>query len=78
VPAALWMLAVVLVTQNLIEGLARPLAFGAALDMHPLAILAVTVAGGIIGGILGVFIAVPLAAIVISWRRTLRTLRSQA
>ena len=76
VQAALWMLAVVLVTQNVFEGLARPLVFGAALDMHPLAILAVTVAGGIIGGILGVFIAVPLAAIVVSWRRTLRSLRS--
>ncbi|MEU7907646.1 AI-2E family transporter [Actinoplanes sp. NPDC049118] len=76
VDAALWMLAVVLVTQNVFEGLARPLVFGAALDMHPLAILAVTVAGGILGGILGVFIAVPLAAIVVSWRRTLTSLRS--
>ncbi|MET8151665.1 AI-2E family transporter [Actinoplanes sp. NPDC049668] len=69
----LWMLAIVLVTQILLEGLARPLAFGAALDMHPLAVLAVTVAGGILGGILGVFIAVPLAAIALSWRRTLRS-----
>jgi predicted PurR-regulated permease PerM len=76
VQAALWMLAVVLVTQNVLEGLARPLAFGAALDMHPLAILVVTVAGGIVGGILGVFIAVPLAAILVSWRRTLRSSRS--
>ncbi|MBB4763961.1 AI-2E family transporter [Amorphoplanes digitatis] len=69
---ALWMLAVVLVTQIVLEGLARPLAFGATLDMHPLAVVAVTVAGGILGGVLGVFIAVPLAAIAVSWRRTLR------
>jgi hypothetical protein len=53
VDTALWMLAVVLVTQNIIEGLVRPLAFGAALDMHPLAILAATVAGGILGGVVG-------------------------
>jgi len=71
--AALWMLAIVLVTQNVLEGLVRPIAFGAALDMHPLAILAATVAGGILGGVVGVFIAPPLAAIIISWRRTLRS-----
>jgi predicted PurR-regulated permease PerM len=76
VDTALWMLAIVLVTQNVLEGLVRPLAFGAALDMHPLAILAATVAGGILGGIVGVFIAPPLAAIIISWRRTLTTQRS--
>ncbi|WP_433727636.1 AI-2E family transporter [Actinoplanes sp. CA-051413] len=72
VDTALWMLAVVLVTQNLLEGVVRPVAFGAALDMHPLAILAATVAGGILGGVVGVFIAPPLAAIVVSWLRTLR------
>jgi predicted PurR-regulated permease PerM len=73
VDTALWMLAVVLVTQNVVEGLVRPLAFGAALDMHPLAILAATVAGGILGGVMGVFIAPPLAAIVVSWLRTLKS-----
>jgi predicted PurR-regulated permease PerM len=73
VDTALWMLAIVLVTQNILEGLVRPLAFGAALDMHPLAILAATVAGAILGGVVGVFIAPPLAAIVMSWRRTLRS-----
>jgi predicted PurR-regulated permease PerM len=76
VDTALWMLAVVLVTQNVLEGVVRPLAFGAALDMHPLAILAVTVVGGILGGVVGVFIAPPLAAIIMSWRRTLTARRS--
>ena len=78
VDAALWMLAVVLVTQNVVEGLVRPLAFGAALDMHPLAVLAATVAGGILGGVMGVFIAPPLAAIVVSWLRTLKSPPSSA
>ncbi len=76
VDTALWMLAVVLVTQNVLEGVVRPLAFGAALDMHPLAVLAATVAGGILGGVLGVFIGPPLAAIIISWRRTVKAQRS--
>jgi predicted PurR-regulated permease PerM len=64
------------VTQNVLEGVVRPLAFGAALDMHPLAVLAATVAGGILGGVLGVFIGPPLAAIIISWRRTVKAQRS--
>jgi putative heme transporter len=76
VETALWMLAVVLVTQNVLEGLVRPLAFGAVLDMHPLAILAATVAGGILGGVVGVFIAPPFASIVKSWLRTVRMHRS--
>jgi predicted PurR-regulated permease PerM len=78
VDTALWMLAIVLVTQNLLEGVVRPLAFGAALDMHPLAVLAATLVGGILGGVMGVFIAPPVAAIALSWRRSLRTARSTA
>jgi predicted PurR-regulated permease PerM len=31
------------------------------------------VAGGILGGVVGVFIAPPLAAIIMSWLRTLRS-----
>lgn len=69
---ALWMLGIVLVTQNLLEGILRPLAFGKALDMHPLAILAATAAGAVLGGLLGVFIAPPLVAILLFWYRTLR------
>jgi predicted PurR-regulated permease PerM len=72
VSTALWMLLVVLVTQNLLEGLARPFVFGAALDMHPLALMAITLVGGAVGGALGVFVAPPLVAIALSWSKTLR------
>jgi putative heme transporter len=70
--AALWMLAIVLVTQNLLEGVLRPFVFGKALDLHPVAILAVTVAGGAIAGLVGVLLAPPIAAIAVSWRAMLR------
>jgi len=70
--AAVWMLAIVLLTQNVFEGLLRPYAFGVALDMHPLAVLAVTVVGAVLGGFIGVFIAPPLAAIAVFWVRTVR------
>jgi putative heme transporter len=73
VPTALWMLLIVLITQNVLEAALRPIAVGTALDLHPLAILAATVAGGLVGGIVGVFIAPPVAAIAVSWRRILRS-----
>jgi predicted PurR-regulated permease PerM len=71
--AALWMLLIVLVTQNLLEGVVRPFVFGSALDMHPLTVLAATVLGGLVGGVLGVFVGPPFVAIAISWLRLVRS-----
>jgi predicted PurR-regulated permease PerM len=73
--AALWMLAIVLVTQTLLEGVLRPFAFGVALNLHPLTVLAVTLLGGALGGVIGVFIAPPATAIALSWLRTIRASR---
>jgi predicted PurR-regulated permease PerM len=75
---ALWMLVIVLVTQNLLEGLLRPYAFGKALNMHPLAVLASTAIGALLGGFTGVFIAPPLVAIIIYWRRTMHAAAATA
>ncbi|MEV4508549.1 AI-2E family transporter [Dactylosporangium sp. NPDC049525] len=72
VTAAVWMLVIVLVTQNVLEGVLRPYVFGKALDLHPVAILAVTIAGGALAGLVGVLLAPPLAAIAVSWRAMLR------
>jgi putative heme transporter len=72
VPTALWMLALVLLTQNVFDALLRPFAFGVALDMHPLAVLAATVAGAVLGGVIGVFVAPPFAAIAVVWLRLMR------
>jgi putative heme transporter len=66
---ALWMLGLVLLTQNIFEGLLRPYAFGLALNMHPLAVLAVTLLGAALGGLIGVFVAPPFTAIAIYWLR---------
>jgi predicted PurR-regulated permease PerM len=74
--AALWMLGIVLVTQNVLEGVLRPLAFGFTLKLHPLTVLAATVAGAALGGVVGVFIAPPVTAIAVSWVRTIRDSRA--
>lgn len=70
--AAAWMLLIVLVTQNVLEGVLRPYVFGKALDLHPVVILAVTVAGGAVAGLVGVLLAPPVAAIAVSWQAMLR------
>jgi predicted PurR-regulated permease PerM len=70
---ALWMLGLVLLTQNVLEGLLRPYAFGLALNMHPLGVLAATVLGAALGGVIGVFIAPAFAAIAIGWARAIRS-----
>ncbi len=65
--AGLWMLGIVLVTQNILEGLLRPYVFGRALGLHPIFVLAATVVGAALAGVSGVFIAPPVAAIAAAW-----------
>lgn len=69
---AVWMLVIVLLTQNVLEGMLRPYVFGKALNLHPVAILAVTLVGAALAGLVGVLLAPPLAAIAVSWRAMLR------
>jgi predicted PurR-regulated permease PerM len=71
VPTALWMLLIVLITQNILEGVLRPTVFGRALGLHPVVVLSVTVLGAALGGLLGVFLAPPLTAIIVTWRKAL-------
>jgi predicted PurR-regulated permease PerM len=62
--AAVILLAVLLV-ENQIEGhLLQPLVVGRIIKLHPLAIILVLAVGGVIAGIPGAIIAVPIAAVV--------------
>lgn len=67
VSTGLWMLGIVLVTQNILEGLLRPFVFGHALGLHPIVVLGATVLGAALGGLSGVFIAPPAAAVIAAW-----------
>jgi predicted PurR-regulated permease PerM len=59
---ALIMLIVVIVAQQIEGQIVQPLIMGAAIKVHPLAVVVVVAAGGYIAGIPGVLFAVPLAA----------------
>jgi putative heme transporter len=66
--AAAGMIVVQLIANSVLQQLIQPLAMGAALGIHPLAVLIVTIAGGALFGTLGMILAAPLtsAAVKIS------------
>jgi putative heme transporter len=62
------MVVVVLLANGVLQQLVQPIAYGAALNLHPLAVLIATIAGGCLFGTVGLVLAAPLlsAAVKIS------------
>ena len=58
-PDAAIMLVVVLASNLLLENFVEPKVMGRSLDIHPLVVLVVTALGGLLGGIVGLLLAVP-------------------
>ena len=57
------MLVVVLAANLLLENFVEPKVMGRTLDIHPLVVLVVTALGGLLGGIVGLILAVPFFVI---------------
>ncbi|HEX5881023.1 MAG TPA: AI-2E family transporter, partial [Actinomycetota bacterium] len=57
------MLVVVLVANLALENFVEPKVMGRTLDIHPLVVLVVTALGGLLGGIVGLILAVPATVI---------------
>ena len=53
------MLVVVLAANLVLENFVEPKVMGRTLDIHPLVVLVVTALGGLLGGIVGLILAVP-------------------
>ncbi|NRQ36857.1 AI-2E family transporter [Nonomuraea sp. NN258] len=66
---ALWMLLVVVLANGMLQNLLAPFVFGAALKLHPMVVLLVTVLAGLIAGLAGVALAVPLTALAVDLAR---------
>jgi putative heme transporter len=60
--AAVGMIVVQLLANSILQQLVQPLAMGAALGIHPLAVLVVTIAGGALFGSIGLILAAPLVS----------------
>jgi len=54
------MAVIVLLANGVLQQLVQPIAYGAALQLHPLAVLIVTIAGGCLFGTVGLVLAAPL------------------
>lgn len=60
--AALAIAVVVLLANGVLQQLVQPVAYGAALGLHPLAVLIVTIAAGCLFGTIGLVLGAPLVA----------------
>jgi predicted PurR-regulated permease PerM len=75
---ALVMLLVVILANGLLQNLVQPFAMGSALDLHPLAVLVITIGAGCIFGMLGLVLAAPLASAALHITRDLVRARAAA
>jgi putative heme transporter len=60
--AAIGMIVIQLLANGILQQLVQPIAYGAALGIHPLAVLIVTIAGGALFGAVGLILAAPLTS----------------
>lgn len=74
---ALWLLVIYLVITQVQAHVVAPALFGAAIDLHPALLVIALFAGAKIGGIVGVFFAVPVTVIITTLLQEMRTIRIQ-
>jgi len=75
---ALLMLVVVILANGLLQNIFQPFAMGAALNLHPLAVLIITIGAGCIFGALGLILAAPLTSAAVHIRRDLARAKEDA
>jgi predicted PurR-regulated permease PerM len=74
--AALAMAITQLLANGILQQLIQPIAYGAALGIHPLAVLVVTIAGGALFGAVGLILAAPITSAIVHISRDLSQARS--
>ncbi len=75
---ALIMLVIVLLANGLLQNIVQPFAMGAALDLHPLAVLVLTIGAGCLFGMVGLVLAAPLTSAAVHITRDLARARATA
>ena len=78
VTTALIMLVIVIAANGFLQNVFQPFAFGAALNLHPLAVLIVTIAAGCLLGMVGLVLAAPLTSAAVHISQQLRRARAPA
>ena len=72
------MAVVALLANGILQQIVQPIAYGAALGLHPLAVLIVTVAAGALFGTIGLILAAPLTAAAVRISADLARARAKA
>ena len=62
---ALTMAVIVLLANSVLQQMIQPIAYGAALGIHPLAVLIVTIAGGALFGSIGLILGAPVTSAIV-------------
>ena len=75
--AAAGMIVVQILANSVLQQLVQPLAMGAALGIHPLAVLIVTIGGGALFGAVGLILAAPLTSAVVRISHDLRVAEAE-
>ena len=78
VDAAIGMAVLQLLANGILQQLVQPFAMGAALGIHPLAVLVVTIAGGALFGAVGLILAAPVTAAVVRISADLSRARAES
>jgi putative heme transporter len=73
---ALAMLVVVLLANGTLQQVVQPIAFGATLDLNPLAVLIVTIAAGSLFGMVGLILGAPITSAAVHISRDLALART--
>jgi predicted PurR-regulated permease PerM len=71
------MLVIVILANGFLQNLFQPLAFGAALELNPLAVLIVTISAGALFGMIGMIIAAPLLSAATHVAKAIARTRAQ-
>jgi predicted PurR-regulated permease PerM len=74
---ALVMLVIVILANGLLQNIVQPFAMGSALDLHPLAVLVITIGSGCIFGTLGLILSAPLVSAAVHINRDLGRARER-
>ena len=67
-----------LLANGILQQLIQPIAYGAALGIHPLAVLIVTIAGGALFGAVGLILAAPVTSAIVHISHDLAQARAMA
>jgi predicted PurR-regulated permease PerM len=75
---ALIMLVIVILANGMLQNVVQPIAFGATLDLNPLAVLIVTISAGCLFGMVGLVLGAPIASAAVHISRDLARARAKA